>query len=49
MENPSDYRIANLGQLRTIIGEPSPMVAHKLLTALDELAIDFIRRSPSWC
>lgn len=46
MENPSDYRIANLGQLRTIIGEPSPMVAHKLLTALDELAIDFIRRSP---
>ena len=46
MENPGDYRVTSLAQLRAVIGEPSPMVAHKLLTALDDMAIDFIRRSP---
>ena len=46
MENSSDHRITTLAQLRTIFGEPSPLVAKKLLTGLDEMATDFIRRAP---
>jgi PPOX class probable FMN-dependent enzyme len=45
MENGS-YRITSAEQLRAIIGEPSPLVNHKLLTGLDQAATDFIRRSP---
>ncbi len=46
MEDSSDYRITSLAQLRAIFGEPSPLVAKKLLRGLDEMAADFIRRSP---
>ena len=44
MENAN--RITTLAQLRAIIDEPSPIVAKKLLSALDPMAIDFIRRAP---
>ena len=46
MENSGDYRITSLEQLRAIFGEPSPLVAKKLLRGLDEMAAGFIRRSP---
>ncbi len=46
MEASSDYRITSLAQLRAIFGEPSPLVAKKLLNGLDEMATVFIRRSP---
>ncbi len=46
MDNSTDYRVTNVSQLRAIIGEPSPLVPHKLLGALDEAAIAFVRRSP---
>jgi hypothetical protein len=46
MENSPDYRIKSVDQLRAIMGEPGKLVPLKLLTALDDLAIDFIRRSP---
>lgn len=46
MENTTDYRVTSVDQLRAIIGEPSALVNHKLLRALDQPAIDFIRRSP---
>lgn len=46
MENPSDYRITSVDQLRAIMGMPNQVTPLKLLTALDDTAIDFIRRSP---
>ena len=46
MENSSDHRITTLAQLRAIFGEPSPLVGKKLLSGLDEMAADYIRRSP---
>jgi uncharacterized protein len=46
MENSPDYRINSVEQLRTIVGEPGQLVLLKLLTALDDAASDFIRRSP---
>jgi PPOX class probable FMN-dependent enzyme len=46
MENPSDYRITSIEQLRAIMGAPNQITPLKLLTALDDTAIDFIRRSP---
>jgi uncharacterized protein len=46
MDNATDYRVTSVDQLRAIIGEPSPLVNHKLLRTLDQPAIDFIRRSP---
>jgi uncharacterized protein len=46
MENSGDYRITSVDQLRKVFGEPSPVTAKKLLGALDDMAIDFIRRSP---
>lgn len=46
MENSPEYRVTNVDQLRTIMGEPGKLVPLKLLTALDDDAIDFIRRSP---
>jgi uncharacterized protein len=46
MENSAEYRIRDASQLREIVGEPSPLVGKKLLGALDEAAIDFIRRAP---
>jgi PPOX class probable FMN-dependent enzyme len=35
-----------VGQLRTLLGEPHPATPRKLLRALDDLAMDFIRQSP---
>jgi uncharacterized protein len=46
MENSNDHRITTLTELRAIFGEPSPLVAKKLLRGLDEMAADFIRRAP---
>jgi uncharacterized protein len=46
MSQTSDYRVTSVGQLRGLIGEPYPIVKHKLLSALDDMAIDFIRHSP---
>jgi len=46
MAESDDYRITTVEQLRGLIGEPYPIVKHKLLSALDEMAIDFIKRSP---
>ncbi len=46
MENQADYRINTMEQLRALIGEPMPLVYKKLLTGLDDLAVQFIGRSP---
>jgi PPOX class probable FMN-dependent enzyme len=46
MDNPSDYRITTIEQLRTLIGVPHPATPRKLLRALDDLAVDFIGRAP---
>ena len=46
MEKSSGHRIETVAQLQALIGEPNPMTPKKLLSALDEAAIDFIRRSP---
>lgn len=46
MGNASDHRIETVAQLQALLGEPNPMTPKKLLSALDEPAIDFIRRSP---
>ena len=46
MENSGDHRITSVDQLRALIGEPHPATPRKLLRALDDMAIDFIRRSP---
>src|SRR6266436_9049756 len=46
MENSVDHRISTVEQLRSILGEPNPMTPKKLLHVLDEMAIDFIQRSP---
>jgi PPOX class probable FMN-dependent enzyme len=46
METSNDYRITNIEQLRSLMGEPHPATPRKLLRALDDLAIEFIRRSP---
>jgi len=46
MDNSNDYRIRDVSQLRALIGDPGPLVPKKLLGALDEVAVDFIRRAP---
>ncbi|MGH7918113.1 MAG: pyridoxamine 5'-phosphate oxidase family protein, partial [Candidatus Binataceae bacterium] len=46
MNNGTNYCITTVAQLRSMLGEPNPATPKKLLTALDELAISFIRRSP---
>ena len=46
MENSPDYRITSVEHLRAIMGEPGKITPLKLMTALDDDAIDFIRRSP---
>jgi PPOX class probable FMN-dependent enzyme len=46
MEDSGDHRISTVDQLRVLIGEPHPATPRKLLRALDEMAIDFIGRSP---
>lgn len=39
-------RIDTLTRLREIVGEPKPATRHKITTALQPEAVDFIRRSP---
>ena len=46
MENPGNYRIETVAQLQELMGEPNPMTPQKVLPALDQAAMDFIRRSP---
>jgi PPOX class probable FMN-dependent enzyme len=46
METSSDYRVNSTAQLRSIIGEPGELVPKKVMHALDEMATDFIHRSP---
>jgi len=46
MAQANDYRITSVDQLRSLIGEPNALTHKKLLTELDSLAIDFIKRSP---
>ncbi len=46
MAQANDYRITSVDQLRNLIGEPNVLTHKKLLTELDSLAIDFIKRSP---
>jgi uncharacterized protein len=44
--NGADHRITSIAQLREIISEPNKMVRAKVLTQLDEMAVDYISRSP---
>jgi PPOX class probable FMN-dependent enzyme len=46
METSEHYRVSNIDQLRALIGEPGELVPKKVMSALDELASNFIRRSP---
>src|SRR6202047_3290106 len=46
MENSQNHRIETVAQLQALLGEPNPMTPKKLFSALDEAAMDFIRRSP---
>jgi PPOX class probable FMN-dependent enzyme len=46
METSSDYRVGSTAQLRSIIGEPGELAPKKVMRALDEMAADFIHRSP---
>lgn len=46
MASADNYRIESVEQLRQLIGEPNPITNKKLLTELDEAAIDFIKHSP---
>jgi uncharacterized protein len=46
MDSTDSHRITSVDQLRSLIGEPSPLVAHKLWETLEPAAVDFIQRSP---
>ncbi len=46
MENSGNHRVSSSTQLRAIIGDPGELAPKKVMGALDELAADFIRRSP---
>lgn len=46
MTHPNPHRITSVDQLRHLIGEPSPLVAHKLWKTLEPAAVEFIQRSP---
>lgn len=46
MEDLRNHRIETVAQLQALLGEPNPMTPEKLFSALDEAAIDFIRKSP---
>jgi len=46
MENDRGHRIETVAQLQALLGDPNPMTPKKLFSALDDAAIDFIRRSP---
>ncbi len=46
MQNSDPYSITTVEQLRARLHDPHPATPKKLLTALDEQAIEFIGRSP---
>lgn len=46
MDSSPDYRIITVEQLRARMGRPSRVTPLKLLTELDDAAIDFIRHAP---
>jgi len=46
MATTNDHRITSVAQLRSLISEPNAMVRMKVMSELDDLAIDFIKRSP---
>ncbi len=46
MANTSNHRIETVAQLQALLGDPNPMTPKKLFSALDQAAMDFIRRSP---
>ena len=46
MPSADQHRITSVAQLRGLISEPNAMVRMKVITELDDLAIDFIKRSP---
>ena len=46
MESPRNHRIETVAQLQALMGDPNPMTPKKIRPALDEAAMDFIRRSP---
>jgi len=46
MTHANDYRITSVEELRNLMGEPNAITRKKLLTELDSLATDFIKRSP---
>lgn len=46
METPRNHRIETVAQLQALLGDPNPMTPKKLRPALDEAAMDLIRRSP---
>lgn len=46
MEHSDPHRITTEEQLDALLGAPNPMTRKKLLSALDEISIGFIKRSP---
>lgn len=46
MAHTDVHRITSIAQLRTLVGESSPLVQHKLWDTLEPSTLDFIRRSP---
>jgi len=46
MSTNDAHRVTTVEQLRAIVGESSPLTQHKLLSALDDTAREFIARSP---
>lgn len=46
MEEAHANRIATVEDLRALFGQYHPLVPHKLMRALDQTAIDFIKRAP---
>lgn len=46
MAHTDAHRITSIEQLRTLVGESSPLVQHKLWDTLEPSTLDFIRRSP---
>jgi uncharacterized protein len=46
MADSNGYRITTVEQLTAIIGAPNPITPKKVLSALDEYAIEFIGRAP---
>lgn len=46
MTTTTSHQLDTVAALREIVGEPHPAVPLKVMDALDDVAIDFVRRSP---